>query len=561
MIIDSSVLRLDPQNYALAIAFFLNLILTVVIYTSSKKRKDEISFAILALSVAFWALGMFLYRGILNNDVSAVLVTKWYYVFAGIIPASFLYFSLNYPVKQEWLSRSSKFLLSIFAIFFIVSPLYDSFIVQRVIVQSVGENQIFFGIGLLLWGFYTVVYFTIAFFFLLRELFFSKTANSVAKNQYKFIIIGSFISVLVGVTTNHILPLFFGDPSLAWLGPTSSLVMTLSIATAIYKYGLFNTKLIITEILIFFVWVALLVNLLLSTAAGTFVPNIFILGIVVILGIFVIRSVKREVSQREHIEKLAENLGAANESLSVANEKLKGLDKLKSEFLSLASHQLRSPLTAIKGYTSMLAEGSYGKLEEKQKEVIGNVLISTQSLISMVEDFLNVSKIEQGGMQYVFGPTPLAKLVSDLFAEMKITAQNNGLDFTLTMDPGDAFTINADAGKLRQVFLNLIDNSIKYTPSGFVHLSLTRNKNKNTVTFSVEDTGAGISAEEKEKLFEKFKRGDGQKLNSGGSGLGLYLAREIVKAHNGRILVESEGKGKGSCFGVELGAGDNAPSN
>lgn len=108
--------------------------------------------------------------------------------------------------------------------------------------------------------------------------------------------------------------------------------------------------------------------------------------------------------------------------------------------------------------------------------------------------------------------------------------------------------------EIKQVLLNLVDNSIKYTPAGFVHLSLTRDKSKNTITFAVKDSGVGISPETKDKLFGKFSRGEGGKLNTGGSGLGLYLAQEITKAHKGKVVIESEGLGKGATFKVVVGA-------
>ena len=106
--------------------------------------------------------------------------------------------------------------------------------------------------------------------------------------------------------------------------------------------------------------------------------------------------------------------------------------------------------------------------------------------------------------------------------------------------------------KLKQVFLNLVDNSIKYTQEGFVKVSLSENSHDGTITFSVNDSGVGISEETKAKLFTKFARGEGGALNAGGSGLGLYLAQEIVKAHKGKITIDSEGLGKGATFSVVL---------
>ncbi|MDQ5931227.1 MAG: hypothetical protein QG674_393, partial [Patescibacteria group bacterium] len=270
-----------------------------------------------------------------------------------------------------------------------------------------------------------------------------------------------------------------------------------------------------------------------------------------IFGINLIRSVLREVEQREKIETLADQL-------QDANEKLKSLDKLKTEFLSLASHQLRSPLTAIKGYASMLSEGAFGKLDEKKSEAVNRIYTSAQGLVNVVEDLLNVSKIEQGGMKYEFMPTSLSSVVETLFNEMKVPAQSKHLEFTLDMDKHDKFIVSADPVKLKQVFLNLVDNSIKYTQKGFVKISLRRIDDK--IVFSVTDNGMGISPETKSKLFEKFSRGEGGKTNTGGSGLGLYLAQQIAKAHKGDILIDSEGLGKGSVFTVAIPSSGKYPN-
>jgi signal transduction histidine kinase len=269
---------------------------------------------------------------------------------------------------------------------------------------------------------------------------------------------------------------------------------------------------------------------------------------------FLMKTIRREAEARARIEQLAEQLEKSNLSLADANEKLKGLDKLKNEFLSLASHQLRSPLTAIKGYASMLTEGSFGSLEGKQDEAVKRIYASAQGLVNVVEDLLNVSKIEQGGMKYEFMPTDLNGLVTQLVGEMKIPAENKQLAFSADIPAYDKLMVNADPVKLKQVFLNLVDNSIKYTQTGFVHIKLFRDEDAGTITFSVTDSGVGVSPETKAKLFEKFSRGEGGKLNTGGSGLGLYLAREIARAHKGDVVIDSEGLGKGSTFSVTLPA-------
>ena len=250
---------------------------------------------------------------------------------------------------------------------------------------------------------------------------------------------------------------------------------------------------------------------------------------------------------------LYKELERLNGQLEEANEKLKSVDKLKTEFLSLAFHQLRSPLTAIKGYASMILEGSYGEIANPdQKEAMSRVFQSSQNLAKVVEDLLNVSKIEQGGMKYEFSMVDVEKLAKDITNELSISAKSKGLEITFTTDGHESYLANADSIKLRQVFLNFIDNSIKYTKTGFVHVMVAKDEAKKMLRFSVTDSGMGMSPETKAELFQKFSRGKGGTVNAGGSGLGLYLAKEIIDAHKGDVGVDSEGEGKGSTFFVEL---------
>jgi signal transduction histidine kinase len=269
-----------------------------------------------------------------------------------------------------------------------------------------------------------------------------------------------------------------------------------------------------------------------------------------IFGYFLIRSVKKEVETREYIQKLAGELSVSRDEILIANEKLKELDKQKTEFVSIASHQLRAPLTAIKGYSSMLLEGSFGKLGKKSIEAVERIEESSERLINVIEDFLNITRIELGKMKYEMNNFDLKKLLADLTAEVKPSFDKKKISLEVQLDSGD-FNFFGDTGKIRQVFSNLIDNAIKYTPKGKVTISLT--KSGQTIKFTIQDTGVGFSTSTKANMFEKFIRADNAgKTNISGTGLGLYVAKQIVEAHKGKIDAQSAGPGKGSTFTVEL---------
>ncbi len=319
----------------------------------------------------------------------------------------------------------------------------------------------------------------------------------------------------------------------------------------IVRYRSFNIRVLGAQALIFALGFLVFALLFLQRVENVRVVALFTLILVLLIGRALILGIRREVEQRKYLEKLSHELELVNASLEHANEKLKSLDKLKTEFLSLASHQLRTPLTAIKGYASMLTEEAYGKLTEAQEGAVKRMYVSAEGLANLVEDLLNISKIEQGGLKFEFiENTDLAAIAINLYNELKIPAEDKGLTFTLTIPKGEQFLATVDPVKIKQALLNLADNSIKYTPKGFVELSLKHEQGK--IIFEVKDSGVGISADTRAKLFEKFSRGEGGKLNTGGSGLGLYLARQISLAHKGDIQIESEGVGKGAIFRLVL---------
>lgn len=329
-------------------------------------------------------------------------------------------------------------------------------------------------------------------------------------------------------------------------GPVGMLVFFVLLGYLIVKFHTFNIKLFATQALVLFIATLIASKFFYNPSTLDIIINAVTFLLFAISGFFLIRSVRIEIQQKDRLQDLSLQL-------SRSNEKLKELDKLKTEFLSLASHQLRSPLTAIKGYASMLIEGSFGKLAVKTAEPVKRIYTSAQGLANIVEDLLNVSKIEQGGMKYEFMPTDLSVVATNLYNEMQIPAQSKRIALTLDMQKYDEFMATADPTKIKQVFLNLVDNSIKYTPDGGT-INMTLGREGDNIVFAVTDSGMGISPETKEKLFEKFSRGEGGKINTGGSGLGLYLAKQIAIAHKGDIDIESDGLGKGSTFKVHIPA-------
>ena len=240
--------------------------------------------------------------------------------------------------------------------------------------------------------------------------------------------------------------------------------------------------------------------------------------------------------------------------LERVNERLKELDHLKSEFLNFASHQVKSPMATVKGFATLIEDGTYGEVSDKAKEAAHKIRAGADRLISLVNNLLDLGKIEAGKLDFTMQEMDIVKLIATMVDEYQILAQNKKLALTFETDK-PSLTIKADAEKLRQVIQNLIDNAIKYTDSGWVKVAFKDEYEKNAVLISVMDSGRGISPELKEKLFGRFVRDEKTKNEIQGTGLGLYIAKQIVTAHNGEIWAESEGQGKGSKFFVRIAKG------
>lgn len=228
----------------------------------------------------------------------------------------------------------------------------------------------------------------------------------------------------------------------------------------------------------------------------------------------------------------------------------KEVDRMKTEFVSLASHQLRTPLTGIKWFLEMLIGGDAGPLTEEQKVFAQNIYDSNERMIELVNSLLNISRIESGRIMVSPKPTNLSTLLNETVPILKQRAIEKNI--TLTIEIEDNLPIiNIDPKLISNVYMNLISNSILYTPNGGKIIVSISKKDQELVS-EISDTGYGIPKSEQEKIFKKFFRAsNAMKLSTGGSGLGLYLAKAVVESSGGRIWFESN-EGKGSTFSFAL---------
>lgn len=530
---------MDIINAILTIVFSVNFVLATLIFINRKNSNGSIYFSLAAYCTTVWVLSMFFFRKVDNLD-TIIIPTKLLYVSGILISTFFLRFSYAFLSKNTY--RLFFVPITIPTALLVILIIFSSLIVDSVTYVASGEKNVFFGTAYPIYGFVMLLYFLWSYFNFYKTY---KTENTENKYRLSLIVAGTGLSVFSGLVFDIIFP-YFGNFDLYWLGPVLTIIFVSFTAYAILKHKLFNVKIIATELLTFSLWILISIRAFLSTTFEDQLINGGLLIATVILGIFLIRSVIKEVETREEIEMLAKDLSAAN-------ERLKELDKLKSEFVSIASHQLRSPLTAIKGYASLVLDGTYGKVPPSIKEAVDKMYQASQSLVVMVEDFLNISRIEQGRMRFELELTDLEDVIKKVIAEQALSVERVGLKLSFSTDQQPPYMSVVDTGKIRQVVTNLIDNAIKYTPSGSISVRLSKNTTRGKIIISIADTGIGIDKEMAPTLFAKFTRAkEANKVNVIGAGLGLYIVKEIVTGHHGRAWVESEGKGKGSTFFVEL---------
>ena len=262
-----------------------------------------------------------------------------------------------------------------------------------------------------------------------------------------------------------------------------------------------------------------------------------------------IQSMLRFQEISEFNVQLKQKVDAATAELRVTNEKLQSLDKSKDEFISMASHQLRTPLTSVKGYVSMILDGDVGPITKEQRQLLQQAYDSSQRMVFLIGDFLNVSRLQTGKFVLELRDIDLAAIVQEEIEQLADTAKGRNIVIEYKK-PSEAITVTGDENKLRQVMMNFIDNAIFYSLGGKVTVQL--HKEAGGVVFKVIDTGIGIPRSEQPKLFTKFFRAtNARQQRPDGTGIGLYMAKKVVVAHGGTIMFSSK-EGKGSTFGFKL---------
>lgn len=524
------------------------VILGFIVYFNDVKSSTNKAFLFFALMSAGW--GAFNY---LNYNVSDTLIAFWSLrisIFIAVWHAFSLFHLLTvFPSGEAKYSKLFKYVLVPIVTICSISTL-TPFVFRSIEKVSDGKIvEISNGNGII---FFTITVFTLIVSGIYR--LFKKILNEKSGEKQKliFVFLGLVLTFILILTFNFIYPAFLKNSSYTPFGALFILPFLAFTSYAIFRLKFFHVKVVSTQILVFLLAVITLSEVILSQTPLELMFRVSEFFLVLFFGVLLVNSVTKEVKQREELQTLTQ-------ALEQTNTKLQNLDQARSDFITIASHQLRTPPTTIKWYLSAIRGGDYGQVAEPLKVALSKAEAVNNSLISLIDDLLNASRIERGKMEFVFEPTDLANIVKSITEQLQPLASIKNLRLELNLPTNLPPMVLADKEKVRQVVNNFVDNAIKYSNKGIITVNLS--ETADSVQLEVKDQGKGFAPETGKTLFHKYTRGQDSAVHSTGLGLGLYVAKVVVDKHNGKIWASSEGEGKGAVFGFSLLINNNLPEH
>jgi len=543
--------------YAYLPTIFLGMFFGVFIYLSNKKEPVNKILVLISIVFSFYATVDFM--SWFNSPFSVYEFFSKLLIIIIILLPLLLYFA--YYLLKISISPIKHFFIWIpFVPLFLLNFSKYSYLLFS--IKKVGDNCIVH--EEVLYPYFYVL--GLAYFSWFILILFKKYKNSandlMIKNRIKIVMLAVSVLVVWFILLIQ-LQNYFGDNTLLFI-PFGMVMFIGILAYAIVKYSLFHVKLIATQALVFALVVLIGSQLFFANSVTNQILILITLMISLGFGYMLVKSVKQEVERKEELQLMADKL-------ATANDQLRKLDNAKTEFISIASHQLRTPVTAIKGFASLLLEGSYGEINDGARGALEKMYSSSERLVNLIEDLLNVSRIESGRMQFAFEKASVEKLIKELNDNFILIAKAKKFYLDLKLPEVPLPEIVMDYTKIRELTSNFIDNALKYTEKGGVTVKAElkddgvvidengfviegkKSEFGKMIRITVSDTGIGIPREEIPYLFKKFSRGkDVSRLHVGGTGLGLYVGKAIAEAHHGQVWVESDGAGLGSRFIIEI---------
>lgn len=510
----------------------ITLIINVVLSNSVKKIVKMI-FSTMSFLMFIWVDLAFLARIIEGNNNSVLFIRiAW-----SVTPMLFVlvyYFLIQYLNNFKGKIVLTSILLGLGGFFNIIT-LFSNTVISS--TEFAGKVLIIH-YGIFVWAFFGFVAILTMINFLILIKAYKKLKDDLEMRiRIRFLIIGLTIFFIANAVFNIFFPVFLGNFQVYEFGDYSLIIFMTIIAYALIRHRMFGVKVILALFVVVFLGAFLLLDTIFFTQDWIQrMTKLVIFGLYLPVGYLLVRSVINEIKQKEELQ--------------VLTEKLKKMDLMKNEFINMAAHELRAPLTAIKGFVSMILEGDTGEINPKTQEFLEDSKLSTDRMIRLVNNMLDVSRIEEGRIVYQDNNINLNEVVKSASSEFELEAKRKGLDFKVEVADGLSDYVFVDRDRIHEVVVNYLSNAIKYTEKGSVIVKIF-NPADQVIRVEVIDSGMGIGKVEQQKLFSKFYRVEASAGKTIGTGLGLYISKLLIEHYGGKIGVESE-YGEGSKFWFEL---------
>lgn len=525
--------NLDILSVAVAIAG--TFVLGFTVFFTDKKSITNKTFLYFSVTTGIWGLVNFFGYKLVDPDTALILLRL--VMFLAVLQAFFI-FQLFYvfPNVIKIFSRTYKYILKPF-VFLVATISASPFVLFS--VKEISETgkilKINNGLAIPLFGIVSVALVISAIFVFIHNL---RRAEEKQIRAYIEILVGTVLMFILIITFNFIFPVIFENSKYLPLGALFTFPFVIFTSYSILKHKLFNIKVISTASLVFIICIILFLEIIFADSLSLILFRSSVFFLVLIFGINLIRSVMREVEQKEELYKL--------------NIELAYSIQQRESLVHLVTHKVKSSFTRTKYIFAGILDGTFGPISDEIKRRAEQGLESDDTGIKTVDLVLNAANLQKGGVKYDMKNIDLKDLVLKSIEDKKISAEKKGLRIENEVKDGE-YSIWGDAFWLKEAFNNLIENSIKYTKEGEIKVGLER-KNGKTL-FYVKDHGIGLTEEDKKILFTEGGRGKNSvKVNVDSTGYGLYTVKLVVDTHKGRVWAESEGPGKGSQFYIELDA-------
>ncbi len=500
----------------------LIIIISLYSWLKVKKRENAIFFC-LSLCQAIWALATFIMWKNCGYDSAVIFWDRvLYFAAALMIPLVF-----HFVIEICELGRIKKYqiltgLSYIFGLFFCFLS-RTKYFVNGVFYYQWGCHT-YAQIGHHFFLVYSMIFGSLALYFLFKT-YRNKEINSLTRERAKYSLIAFFVFICsaIEMLVAYGLPIY---PIFYLCFPVFSVIFTYAITEKNLFPSVVATDILVAIILILAATIFLFPEIELSILAK---GGIFILLLFSCL--LLLKHNHKEIQRKEEIERIS---------------------KMKTEFISIVSHQLRTPLATIRGYSGMLKDGDFGPLSKEAETAIEHIHDSSIRMIKMINSLLNVTRIEKGKIELNIRDFSIVDLVQSCIDDLNLEAKEKGLYLKYIKPTSDIPLVRGDAEKIEQAISNILNNAILYTKKGGITIKVYLFQ-KCFVRIEIKDTGIGLESEDIEKLFTSFSRGKkGVEINVQGIGLGLYIAKSFIEMHKGKISVFSAGQGKGSTFYLDI---------